>query len=391
MANLHFFGTDSLFLDRLAELMARRRIGVTRGDIEHASGAVALVGIARTAADEQELLQATRSLKLRNLVVISLGAERLQIDTALGGSLLRVALPMEEADSSDPHGRLLLAYLAEMIAAPIRPMVANDPATGGLIDLAMRVAAARVSVLINGPTGSGKEVLSRAIHDASPRAAKPFIAINCAAIPENMLEAMLFGHVKGAFTGAVASGQGLIRAADGGTLLLDEISEMPLGLQAKLLRVLQERKVTPLGSSGEIEVDIRVISTTNRNMRDEITAGRFREDLYYRLNVFPLQTLALQDRPEDIVPLAVAFLRRHWTAGPVPLFTPTALDVLQFHTWPGNVRELENVVQRALVLCDGMSIDVDDLLFDPPARGSAPSPETTVAPAPFRRSLSAAV
>lgn len=391
MANLHFFGTGSQFLDRLAELMARRRIGVTRGDIEHASGAVALVGIARTAADEQKLLQSARSQKLRNIVAISLGAERLQIDTSLGGSLLRVALPMEEADSSEPHGRLLLVYLAEMIAAPIRPMVANDPATGGLIDLAMRVAAANVSVLINGPTGSGKEVLSRAIHDASPRAAKPFIAINCAAIPENMLEAMLFGHVKGAFTGAVASGQGLIRAADGGTLLLDEISEMPLGLQAKLLRVLQERKVTPLGSSGEIAVDIRVISTTNRDMRDEIAAGRFREDLYYRLNVFPLQTLALQDRPEDIVPLAVAFLRRHWTAGPVPLFTPTALDVLQFHTWPGNVRELENVVQRALVLCDGTVIGVDDLLFDPPARGSAPSSETTVAPAPFRRSLSAAV
>jgi len=391
MASLHFLGQDSFFLDRLAELMARRRIGVTRGGIEQASGAAALIGMAPTVADEQALVNHARAAKLRNLVAISLGAERLQIETALGGSLLRVALPMDETDCSAPHARMLLIYLAEIIAQPIRPMVASDPATGGLIDLALRVAASNVSVLINGPTGSGKEVLSRAIHDASPRAAKPFIAINCAAIPENMLEAMLFGHVKGAFTGAVASGQGLIRAADGGTLLLDEISEMPLGLQAKLLRVLQERKVTPLGSSGEIAVDIRVISTSNRDMRAEIAAGRFREDLYYRLNVFPLQSLALEDRPEDIVPLAVAFLRRHWTAGPAPLFTPSALDVLQFYNWPGNVRELENVVQRALVLCDGMAIDVDDLLFDPPARKAAPVAEATVTPAPFRRSLSAAV
>lgn len=388
MACLHFLGTGSLFLDRLADVMARRRIGVTRGGIEQAAGAVALVGMAASAAEEHKLSQVARNAKLRNLVIVLLGAERVRVETELGGSLLRVALPIDEAELSGRHARMLMLYLADIIAQPIRAMVASDPATGGLIDLAMRVAGADVSVLINGPTGSGKEVLSRAIHDASPRAAKPFIAINCAAIPENMLEAMLFGHVKGAFTGAVASGQGLIRAADGGTLLLDEISEMPLGLQAKLLRVLQERKVTPLGASGEIAVDIRVISTSNRDMRAEIAAGRFREDLFYRLNVFPLQTLALQDRPEDIVPLAIALLRRHWTVGPVPLFTPTALDLLQFHSWPGNVRELENVVQRALVLCDGMAIDVEDLLFDEPLRPAAPVVD---APAPFRRRLSAAM
>jgi two-component system, response regulator FlrC len=387
MTNLHFLDPQSRLLDRLADLMARRRIGVTRGPIPLAAGAAALVAVAQTPADEQKLIQAARAAKVRNLVAVSLGADRLTIATELGGSLLRVALPLSEQQSGERAAEPFLLYLADMIAQPIRPMVACDPATGGLIDLAARVARTDVTVLINGPTGSGKEVLAQAIHAASPRAAKPFVAINCAAIPENMLEAMLFGHVKGAFTGAINAGQGLIRAADGGTLLLDEISEMPLSLQAKLLRVLQERKVTPLGSSGEIAVDLRILSTSNRDMRAEVVAGRFREDLYYRLNVFPLNTMALEDRPEDIVPLAIAFLRRHWTAGPVPLFTPQALDMLRFHTWPGNVRELENVVQRALVLCDGVQIDAGDILFDQRPAAVKPASE----PAPFKRHLAAAV
>jgi two-component system, response regulator FlrC len=387
MTNLHFLDPQSCLLDRLADLMARRRIGVTRGPIALAAGAAALVAVAQTPADEQKLIQAARTAKVRNLVAVSLGAERLTIATELGGSLLRVALPLSEQQSAERAAEPFILYLADMIAQPIRPMVACDPATGGLIDLAARVARTDVTVLINGPTGSGKEVLAQAIHAASPRAAKPFVAINCAAIPENMLEAMLFGHVKGAFTGAINAGQGLIRAADGGTLLLDEISEMPLSLQAKLLRVLQERKVTPLGASSEVSVDLRILSTSNRDMRAEVAAGRFREDLYYRLNVFPLHTQALEERPEDIVPLAIAFLRRHWTAGPVPLFTPQALDMLRFHTWPGNVRELENVVQRALVLCDSVQIDAADILFD--QRPAAVKPVSE--PAPFKRHLAAAV
>jgi two-component system, response regulator FlrC len=387
MTNLHFLDPQSRLLDRLADLMARRRIGVTRGPVSLAIGAAALVAVAQTPADEQKLVQAARAAKVRNLVAVSLGAERLTIATELGGSLLRVALPLSDAQCAERSAEPYMLYLADMIAQPIRPMVACDPATGGLIDLSGRVARTDVTVLINGPTGSGKEVLAQAIHAASPRAAKPFVAINCAAIPENMLEAMLFGHVKGAFTGAINAGQGLIRAADGGTLLLDEISEMPLSLQAKLLRVLQERKVTPLGASSEVSVDLRILSTSNRDMRAEVAAGRFREDLYYRLNVFPLHTQALEERPEDIVPLAIAFLRRHWTAGPVPLFTPQALDMLRFHTWPGNVRELENVVQRALVLCDGVQIDAADILFDQ----RPPSARPVAEPAPFKRHLAAAV
>jgi len=388
MTTLHFLDPQTGLLDRLADLMIRRRVCVTRGDIELANGAAALIGLVTAESDVRSLVQAARAAKMRNLVAISLGAESLRVETEHGGSLLRLHLPASEQDIAARHAEPLLTYVAEMIAHPIRPMVACDPATGGLIDLASRVAQTDVTVLINGPTGSGKEVLARAIHDASPRAGKPFVALNCAAIPDNMLEAMLFGHVKGSFTGAVAAGQGLIRAADGGTLLLDEITEMPLALQAKLLRVLQERKVTPLGSSGEIAVDLRILSTTNRGMRTEVAAGRFREDLYYRLNVFPLQTLALQDRPEDIAPLAIAFLRRHWQLGAVPLPTPTAMDMLRFHTWPGNVRELENVMQRALVLCDGRRITTDDIMLD---SAEMPAPKADPAPTRLARRLAAAV
>jgi two-component system response regulator FlrC len=399
MSTLHFqtptHPDAACLLDRLAELMARRRIGVAWGAMDMARGAAALVGIAQSAAEVQTLVQLARTAKIRAVFVLELGAERLAITPEMGGSLTRLSLPLTLQEHMAPLADTLLRYAADVIAQPIRPMVACDPATGGLIDLAARVAATDVTVMINGPTGSGKEVLARAIHAASPRANKAFIAINCAAIPENMLEAMLFGHVKGAFTGAITSGQGLIRAADGGTLLLDEISEMPLGLQAKLLRVLQERKVTPLGASEEVAVDLRVLATSNRDMRAEVAAVRFREDLYYRLNVFPLQTLALEERPEDIVPLAIAFLRRHAPLGALPLFSPKALDVLRFHAWPGNVRELENVVQRALVLCDGHQIELADILFDQPARkprpAPAPTPAPTSAPAAFKRPRAAAI
>ena len=177
--------------------------------------------------------------------------------------------------------------------------------------MAEKVAKTDVTVFIHGPTGTGKEVISNYIHQNSERSEKPFVAINCAAIPENMLEAMLFGHEKGAFTGASSANKGIFRAADTGTLLLDEISEMPLSLQAKLLRVLQEKKVTPIGGQRDIDVDVRVIATTNRNMVEEVKEKKFREDLYYRLNVFPIETLNLSERAEDIIPISVALLKRH--------------------------------------------------------------------------------
>jgi two-component system response regulator FlrC len=243
--------------------------------------------------------------------------------------------------------------------------IAGDANTKKLIKLAEKVAKTDVTVFINGPTGTGKEVLSKFIHNNSPRSDNPFVGINCAAIPENMLEAILFGHEKGAFTGASNPNKGIFRAADGGTLLLDEISEMPLSLQAKILRVLQEKIVTPIGSQKDLPVDVRVIATTNRNMLEEIKKGTFREDLYYRLNVFPLATSHLRDRRDDVIPLTTALLYRHCkSVNELPWLKSSALKTLIDHNWPGNVRELENIVQRALVLCTEKEICSTDIVID---------------------------
>ena len=224
--------------------------------------------------------------------------------------------------------------------------------------------------MINGPTGTGKEVLSRFIHTRSPRKDKPFIAVNCAAMPEAMLEALLFGHKKGAFTGASEANEGFFRAADGGTLLLDEIAEMPLVLQAKLLRALQEGEVVPIGATQAIKVDVRVIACANRDLPTEVAEGRFRADLFYRLNVFPLALRPLRERSEDIAPLAFALVLRHTAPGkPLPWISDAALAMLKLHGWPGNVRELENVIRRALLLADGLDeIGAGQIVFDQPAR-----------------------
>ncbi|HCE6795531.1 TPA: sigma-54-dependent response regulator transcription factor FleR [Pseudomonas aeruginosa] len=246
--------------------------------------------------------------------------------------------------------------------------VALEPASRQLLELAARVARSDSTVLISGESGTGKEVLANYIHQQSPRAGKPFIAINCAAIPDNMLEATLFGHEKGSFTGAIAAQPGKFELADGGTILLDEISEMPLGLQAKLLRVLQEREVERVGARKPINLDIRVLATTNRDLAAEVAAGRFREDLYYRLSVFPLAWRPLRERPADILPLAERLLRKHsrkMNLGAVAL-GPEAAQCLVRHAWPGNVRELDNAIQRALILQQGGLIQPADLCLTAP-------------------------
>ncbi len=241
--------------------------------------------------------------------------------------------------------------------------VANDTSSQQLLQLARRVAESDSTVLIIGESGTGKEVLARYVHQHSPRAKKPFIAINCAAIPENMLEAMLFGHEKGAYTGAHSSAPGKFEQANGGTILLDEISEMDMGLQAKLLRVLQEREVERLGGRKTIALDVRVIATSNREMRRQVAEGKFREDLYFRLSVLPLQWAPLRDRPADIVPLAEKLLSKHaqkqYRKG-VCLSEQTQQTLLSY-PWPGNVRELDNVMQRALILQPGRIINPVDL------------------------------
>ncbi len=243
-------------------------------------------------------------------------------------------------------------------------VVAVAESSVALLKLARRVAARDVSVLISGESGTGKEVLARYIHEHSHRNDEPFIAINCAAIPENMLEAMLFGYEKGAFTGAVQTTPGKFEQAHGGTLLLDEISEMDIGLQAKLLRVLQEREVERLGGRKTIPLDVRVLATTNRKLQQEVREGRFREDLFYRLNVFPLALLPLRKRRDDIIPLAKRLIADHHTGPYQPRLTGEAMQQLRDYSWPGNVRELSNVVQRALVLCNGSEIHPEDLHFE---------------------------
>jgi two-component system response regulator FlrC len=229
-------------------------------------------------------------------------------------------------------------------------------------------------VLICGESGTGKEVLARFIHRQSPRASRAFVAVNCAAIPESMLEALLFGFERGAFTGAHATHAGKFEQAQGGTLLLDEISEMPLGLQAKLLRVLQEREVERLGGRGSLALDVRVIATTNRTLRAEVTAGRFREDLYYRLNVFPLQIAPLRHRRDDVLPLATQLLAARVRPGAaIPALSADSAHALLMHSWPGNVRELDNVLQRALILCAGPVIEAEHIEIEAAATTRLPA------------------
>ncbi|MFK8015327.1 MAG: sigma-54 interaction domain-containing protein, partial [Gammaproteobacteria bacterium] len=225
-----------------------------------------------------------------------------------------------------------------------------------------RVASSDATVMLHGQRGTGKEVYARFIHDQSLRAGKPFVAINCAAIPESMLEAVLFGHEKGAFTGAGAASAGKFEQAQGGTLLLDEISEMDLGLQAKLLRVLQEKEVERIGGQKTIELDVRVLATTNRDLREHVDAGRFREDLFYRLNVFPIALPALCDRPADILPLALHSLRRCGTTDVT--LSAAACAQLTTYAWPGNVRELDNVIQRGVILRGSGELQPSDLMLD---------------------------
>ena len=326
---------------------------------------------------EEAAVAKGRAVRAGTMMIVEEGAPVFGVTETMGGKLIRVSMPAP----SKPGGLMVspsedygLQVIATMLSDETT-VAAGDNASRELLGLARRVAKTDVTVFVNGPTGTGKEVLARFIHNHSERAGAPFVAINCAAIPENMLEAILFGHEKGAFTGASTANKGIFRAADTGTLLLDEISEMPMSLQAKLLRALQEKTVTPIGSQTDIPVDVRVVATTNRNMAQEIREGKFREDLYYRLNVFPLNTVALAQRVEDIVPLATFLLRRHVkSASDMPWLAESAINALCAHGWPGNVRELENVLQRALVLASDGVIGATEILIDNALHASPGTP-----------------
>ncbi len=265
-------------------------------------------------------------------------------------------------------------------ATPVldREPIVVDRASRALYQLATRVAATDCTVLLNGESGTGKEILARFIHDRSPRANAPFVAINCAAIPENMLEAMLFGYERGAFTGATNSHMGKFEQAQGGTLLLDEITEMPLALQAKLLRVLQEREVERLGARAMLSLDVRVIATTNRDLRAQVQAGNFREDLYYRLCVFPMTIPALRERRDDVLPLAMRLLELRSPRGArIPALSADAAQLLLAYRWPGNIRELDNLLQRAMILANGTVIEGRHVRFEGLREDAAREPEAT--------------
>ncbi len=247
-----------------------------------------------------------------------------------------------------------------LLLHPMPNLVVRSHGARQVIQLARRAAHTSASVLITGESGTGKECLAQFIHAQSPRRQGPYVAVNCAAIPENMLESMLFGYSKGAFTGAIQSMPGKFEQAQGGTLVLDEIGELPLALQAKLLRVLQERTLERLGSHQAIQLDVRVIAASNRDLRAMVARGEFRQDLFYRLDVLPLSWPALRERPADILPLAQHFID-HYAPQQGHTLSFEASQLLLGYDWPGNVRELENVVQRALILCRGLSLQPDDL------------------------------
>jgi sigma-54 specific flagellar transcriptional regulator A len=263
--------------------------------------------------------------------------------------------------------------LVDEVAGPVRAtlmptsrgkIIGKHPAIRGVLGVLKRVARSNCTVLVTGESGTGKELAVAALHDASSRAKGPLVSVNCGAIPENLIESELFGHARGAFTGAVAAHRGRVGAAEGGTLFLDEVGELPLAAQVKLLRLLQQREYSPVGDTRTIKCDLRIVAATNRDLEKEVAAGRFREDLFYRLNVVQVRLPPLRERTEDIELLAGFFLQAYREASgreDVTGFTPAALEALRAHDWPGNIRAMENAVERAVLLCPGPLVDVEDL------------------------------
>ncbi len=343
--------------------------------IEAESGEVALMQLQKHAVDlvvsdvqmgGMSGLSLLRSIKnqYKNMPVLLMTAYG-TIDDAVEAMRYGACNYMAKPFAPEILLNMVSQYLPLKVVNKNTPVVA-DKKSIELLKLAKKVATTQASVMVLGPSGSGKEVLAQYVHHNSARAEQAFIAINCAAIPENMLEATLFGYEKGAFTGAIQACPGKFEQAQGGTILLDEISEMDLGLQAKILRVLQEREVERLGGRKTIKLDVRVIATSNRDLKQAVRAGEFREDLYYRLNVFPLTWLPLAQRREDIIPLAKHLVSKHsqYSARLVPEFSAACRSKILAYPWPGNVRELDNVIQRALILQSGDLIHADDLFIE---------------------------
>jgi two-component system response regulator FlrC len=315
--------------------------------------------------DSAELLQEVQTLvgQLGHTVPVLCRVDRRRMEVAVDAMRLGAlhVLPADEW-SADAWKDATQGLNAPELKT--KSYVFVDPVSQHLLALAQRVAQTDVTALLVGPTGAGKEVLARVLHESSPRVKGPFVALNCAAMPEHLIEDMLFGHEKGAFTGALKEHKGLFEQAHGGTIFLDEIGEMPMNLQAKLLRVLQEKKLNRLGGESMIDLDVRVIAATNKDLKQAIEQREFREDLYFRISTFRLRIQPLKDRPGDILPLVMQSLARHVKGGVPFTVTADAQAMLQSYAWPGNVRELENVVQRAVVLSGGRTISPAHLMFD---------------------------
>ena len=331
--------------------------------------------------DGRELLRQVRANnpELPFVMITAHGSVQGAVDAMREGATDYLLKPFEAEVLLD-----MVSRMEPLRAADAGDVIMSDPETAKVYGLAQKVASNDASILISGESGCGKEVLAQYLHSHSNRVDKPFVAVNCAAIPENMLESMLFGYEKGAYTGAHQARAGKFEQANGGTILLDEISEMPLALQAKLLRVLQERELERLGSDKVINLDVRVIATTNRNLMEEVAEGRFREDLYYRLNVFPLHLAPLRERRADIMPLAELFLSKYQPADrPLRLDLPAA-EKIRRATWQGNVRELENCIQRATILCqpDGLVREEDVVITEPLCGAEISEAELSVADQP---------
>jgi two-component system response regulator FlrC len=317
-----------------------------------------------------DLVMIDIKLDVANLVM-SLKNERIHvpvvacgIGTDANAAVAAIKAGAKEYVPLPPNAELIAAVIAAVTEESTQ-VIFRDPAMGSTIKLAEQIAPSDASVLITGESGTGKEVMARFVHNKSRRANEKFVSVNCAAIPENLLESELFGHEKGAFTGAIARRIGKFEEANGGTLLLDEISEMHPRLQAKLLRAIQEREIDRVGSTAPIKVNIRLIATSNRDLEDSVKRGDFREDLYFRLNVFNLRMPALRERPGDVMPLAEYFIRKYAEANGVPAkpLTAQAAERLKGHHWKGNVRELENTMHRAVLLAGGPAIEPENILL----------------------------
>ena len=363
------------------EMATASKIALNRGArVGHASDIeTALTGL--RAGRGADLIMIDVNLDIAKLVAF-LEAERFSvpvvacgIDTDKDTAVRAIKAGAREFIPLPPDADLIAAVL-EAVVEESHAIIFADPSTGAVLDLAKQVAGSQANILITGPSGTGKELIARYVHRHSKRANKPLVSINCAAIPENLLESELFGHEKGAFTGAVARRIGKFEEADGGSLLLDEISEMAPRLQAKLLRAIQEREIDRVGGSSPVKVDIRVIATSNRDLEAEVAAGNFRDDLYFRLNVVNLRLAPLNERPLDVPLLCDYYIAKYAEANGMPhrRLSPQAVEMLANYSWPGNVRELENAMHRAVLLAVGDEIESAALQLGGGTPRGAPPP-----------------